>query len=187
MLSDGWQARRVGTTDWHSVRVPGCWEDTGIAKDDPGPVDYRTSFDVPDLGPGERLWLRFGAVSYACTVYVDEQPVGEHVGMWDAFEVEVTSAAQPGRTGARSTLRVRAEKPASLTGGPDAPPVPGSYPTRETLAGFLPYVWGHVHGGSGRTCPRGDRPAGVRRCARDGAPDGALSVETSLSGKARSP
>ncbi|GAA2759607.1 glycoside hydrolase family 2 protein [Actinopolymorpha rutila] len=183
-LSDGWQVRRVGTTDWHPVRVPGCWEDTGIAKDDPGPVDYRTSFVVPDLAPGERLWLRFGAVSYACTVYVDEQPVGEHVGMWDAFDVEVTTEVRAVRTGARCTLRVRAEKPASLTGGPDAPPVPGSYPTRETLAGFLPYVWGHVHGGIWQDVSLVvTGPVVFDDVHALGTPDGALSVQASLSGE----
>ncbi|MET9021019.1 hypothetical protein ABZV93_13625 [Actinopolymorpha sp. NPDC004070] len=183
LLTGGWQVRRVGTSDWRSVEVPGCWEDTGIAKDDPGPVDYRTSFVVPDLAPGERLWLRFGAVSYACEVYVDEQPVGEHVGMWDAFDVEVTSAVRRGRPGERSTLRVRAEKPASLTGGPDAPPVPGRYPTRETLAGFLPYVWGHVHGGIWQDVSLVvTGPVVFDDVHAWGTPDGALTVETSLSG-----
>ncbi len=182
-LSEGWQVRRVGTADWHPVEVPGCWEDTGIAKDDPGPVDYRVSFDVPDLAPGQRLWLRFGAVSYACSVYVDEQPVGEHVGMWDAFEVEITPVVRPG---ARSTLRVRAEKPASLTGGPDAPPVPGRYPTRETLAGFLPYVWGHVHGGIWQDVSLVvTGPAVFGDVHAAGTPDGALTVQTSLSGEGK--
>src|SRR5690606_34170496 len=44
-------------------------------------------------------------------------------------------------------LEVVVEKPASLTAGPDSPTVPGDHPTREVLAGFLPYVWGHLHGG----------------------------------------
>ena len=135
---------RPWTVDGRPVDVPGCWEDAGIAKDDPGPYDYRTTFVPPGIGSGERVWLRFGAVSYACTVFVDETEVGRHVGMWDAFEVEITSAVRPGHS---SELRVRVEKPASLTAGPDSPAVPGSFPTRETLAGFLPYVWGHVHGG----------------------------------------
>ncbi|MEQ4207095.1 hypothetical protein [Actinopolymorpha sp. B9G3] len=126
------------------VEVPGCWEDTGIAKDAPGPFDYRTTFDVGGLAASDRVWLRFGAVSYACEVFVDGQEVGRHIGMWDAFDVEVTSAVDAGGT---HELLVRVEKPASLTAGPDSPAVPGRYPTRETLAGFLPYVWGHVHGG----------------------------------------
>ena len=59
-------------------------------KDVAGPFDYCTTFEVPEVGPGERVWLRFGAVSYACTVFVDDLEVGRHVGMWDAFDVEIT-------------------------------------------------------------------------------------------------
>jgi Glycosyl hydrolases family 2 len=132
------------TVDGRPVEVPGCWEDAGIAKNLPGPFDYLTTFEVPELAATDRLWLRFGAVSYACTVFVDGMEVGQHVGMWDAFAVEITSAVRGGEV---SELRVRVEKPASLTAGPDSSTVPGRYPTRETLAGFLPYVWGHVHGG----------------------------------------
>ncbi len=42
---------------------------------------------------------------------------------------------------------MRVEKPASLTAGPDSPPVAGRFPLRQTLSGFLPYVWGHAFGG----------------------------------------
>lgn len=139
MKIDGpWQIRRVGDTEWRPVDVPGCWEDAGFAKDDAGPFDYRTSLSIP---PG--VWrLRFGAVSYACEVYVDDVRVGQHLGMWDSFDVDLTDVA-----GSTVELRVRVEKPASLTAGPDSANGPGRFPVRSTLAGFLPYVWGHSHGG----------------------------------------
>jgi hypothetical protein len=127
-----------------AVDVPGCWEDTGIPKDAAGPFEYQTTFDVGELSATDRVWLRFGAVSYACEVLVDGHEVGRHIGMWDTFDVEITSVVRSGRS---HDLLVRVEKPASLTAGPDSPAVPGRYATRETLAGFLPYVWGHVHGG----------------------------------------
>src|SRR5262249_24089669 len=133
--------RRVGQPHWRDARVPGGWEETGIPLDDPGPGEYRTTLRVPDA---ESVWLRFGAGSYACQVLVDGQQVGEHVGMWDAFEVDLTGRVSPG---GEHELRVVAEKPASLTAGPDSPHVPGGYPTRESVTGFLPYVWGHVFGG----------------------------------------
>jgi len=71
--------------------------------------------------PGQRLWLRFGAVSYHCTVSVDGQELGTHTGMWDPFEVEIPGSFAPG---SRAELLVQVEKPASLTAGPDSPAVP---------------------------------------------------------------
>jgi hypothetical protein len=83
--------------------------------------------------PGRRLWLRFGAVSYACCVWVNGVVVGEHVGAWDAFTLEVTEAVGTAET---AEILVRVIKP----GGP-------TYPTKQTTAGFLPYVWGYLFGG----------------------------------------
>ena len=90
------------------------------------------------------MWLRFGAVSYHCTVSVDGQEIGSHTGMWDPFEVEIPDAFTPGK---QAELVVEVEKPASLTAGPDSSAVPGRFPLRQTLSGFLPYVWGHAFGG----------------------------------------
>ncbi|MDG4825735.1 hypothetical protein O7635_28140 [Asanoa sp. WMMD1127] len=143
-LVEGWECRLAGEPEWRPVPVPGSWEQVGIPLDHPGPVEYRATLDVPASAVGRRVRLRFGAVSYACEVLVDGREVARHVGMWDPFEVDLTGVVTPGRPAA---LLIRVEKPASLTGGPDAPPVPGRYPARETLAGFLPYVWGHSHGG----------------------------------------
>jgi hypothetical protein len=143
-LNGLWDFRLDEESDWRSIPVPGCWEAIGIRKDHPGPAWYRARFTVPASFAGRRLWLRFGAVSYHCVVFVDGQPVGEHIGMWDAFAVEITNVVRPGDS---AELLVRVEKPASLTAGPDSAAVPGSFPLRETLAGFLPYVWGHAFGG----------------------------------------
>lgn len=179
-LGGPWEVRKVGTEAWLPVAVPGCWEDAGLASDDPGPVDYRTVIRVPQTATGERIWLRFGAVSYACEVFVDEQLVAQHVGLWDGFEVEITPSAW---TASRGTvaLRVRAEKPASLTAGPDSPAVPGNYPTRETLAGFLPYVWGHVHGGIWQPVELVvTGPSRLLDATAWGTPDGVVTVEAEL-------
>jgi hypothetical protein len=129
---------------WAPVPVPGSWEQAGIAIDHPGPVEYRTRIDIPSDAAGRTVTLRFGAVSYACEIFVNGEHVGSHIGMWDPFDIDISDAVDAGSS---AQLLVRIEKPASLTGGPDAPPVPGSYPTRQTFAGFLPYVWGHTHGG----------------------------------------
>ncbi|HEU4327566.1 MAG TPA: glycoside hydrolase [Roseiflexaceae bacterium] len=139
-----WELRPEGEEGWRAAQVPGCWEDLGVAKDWPGPVWYRALVTVPATWAGRRIWLRFGAVSYHCQLLVNGTPAGEHTGMWDAFEHEIGHLVAPGE---QAELLLRVEKPASLTAGPDSPTVPGRFPLRETLAGFLPYVWGHAFGG----------------------------------------
>lgn len=139
-----WSIRRDGEEAWQPIAVPGCWEDAGRPADDPGPFTYRSTVDIPPAFAGRRLWLRFQGVSYDCTVCIDGRPVGRHVGTWDPFEIEITRAAAPGR---RVELTVRVEKPASPTAGPGSPTVTGRFALRETLSGFLPYVWGHAFGG----------------------------------------
>ncbi len=143
-LSGTWEFRLDEEYTWRPIPVPSCWELNGIRKDHAGPVWYQTRFAIPDTFADRRIWLRFGAVSYHCLIFVDGQPVGEHTGMWDSFAVEITHAVRPGES---AELRVRVEKPASLTAGPDSAPLPGRFLLRETLAGFLPYVWGHAFGG----------------------------------------
>lgn len=127
-----------------SIRVPGCWEAVGIPKDDPGPHTYQREIVVPHEMAGKRLWLKFEGVSYHAVVYLGNWEAGRHTGTWDAFELDITDAVEPG---VPATLRVEVEKPASLVKGPSSEAVPGRFPLKETLAGFLPYVWGHLFGG----------------------------------------
>ncbi len=178
-LAGPWELRITGASGWRPVAVPGSWEPAGIAKDFAGPVDYRTTFAVPERLDGRRVLLRFGAVSYACQVFVDDVEVGRHVGMWDAFEVDITTAVTAGGT---SELLVRVEKPASLVAGPDSVAVPGNYPVNETLSGFLPYVWGQVHGGIWQDVElivRG--PVAVTEVRARGCADGLIEVDAELS------
>jgi hypothetical protein len=143
-LSGEWDFRLDGEAAWRTIAVPGCWEQIGVRKDLAGPAWYRTTSGIPAEWAGRRIWLRFGGVSYHGEIFVNGQPVGEHTGLWDAFSVEITGAAAPGST---AEIALRVEKPAGLTAGPDSAPLPGRFPLREILAGFLPYVWGHMFGG----------------------------------------
>lgn len=126
-----------------SVQVPGCWEEAGLPKDFVGPGVYQTDFELPASWRDSRIFLEFDAVSYACEVRVNGQEVGRHIGAWDRFVLEVTGVCRLGT----NRLEVTVEKPVSPTAGPESEYGAGRYPLRETLAGFLPYVWGHLHGG----------------------------------------
>jgi hypothetical protein len=143
-LSGTWDFQLKGESDWRPVVVPGCWEDLGIDKQLVGPAVFRRTFDVPRAFGGRRVWLRFEGVSHNSTVRVNGREVGTHTGAWDAFDVEITPAVKPGQ---RAELLVEVEKPATLSKGPESPHLPGRFPLKQTLCGFLPYVWGHMFGG----------------------------------------
>jgi hypothetical protein len=139
-----WEFRFDRDEHWRPIAVPGCWEDAGYPKDRPGPGWYRTRLHIPHAFAGRQLLLRFGAVSYACDVYANGRLCARHLGAWDAFEVDITTWAE---AGAVCELLLRVEKPASLSAGPASAAMRGAFPLKTTLAGFLPYVWGHLFGG----------------------------------------
>ena len=92
-----------------TILVPFCYQSkaSGI-----GPTDeihlvlwYQISFTVPAEMLGRRVLLRFGAVDYACTVYVNGQSVGGHKGGYTPFAVDITDYLLDGE----NDLRLRVE------------------------------------------------------------------------------
>lgn len=143
-LDGPWRVQLLPDGPWLDGELPGCWDELGAGRDLSGPVRYRRRVELPAGWQGRRVWLHFGAVSYACRVLVNGSEIGVHRGAWDAFRFEATEAVVAGST---AEIVLEIEKPASLSGGPDSAAVPGRFPTREVLAGFLPFVWGHLFGG----------------------------------------
>ncbi|KAF4547100.1 putative glycosyl hydrolases family 2 protein [Elsinoe fawcettii] len=66
---------------------------------------------ISDIRDGEadpqRLLLRFGAVDYEATVWVNGQYVGEHQGGHVPFDIEITDAIEANPDCSRLTIRVR--------------------------------------------------------------------------------
>ena len=139
-----WEFRRDDESTWQRIVVPGSWEHAVLDVTWSGVGWYRQRVHIPHAFSGNAVWLVFGAVSYHCRVFVDEVEVGQHTGMWDSFAYDISTHVMPGTS---VTVMLAVEKPASLTAGPDSPPVAGRFPLRTTLSGFLPYVWGHAFGG----------------------------------------
>ncbi len=89
-----WQASIDQKESWHDIHVPGTIENQIDIKFD-GVSWYRSrisareiqSFDIPD---GKRLLLRFEAVATEAKVFVNARQVGEHLGGWTPFEIEIT-------------------------------------------------------------------------------------------------
>ncbi|KAL2832618.1 glycoside hydrolase superfamily [Aspergillus cavernicola] len=81
-------------------------------------TDVRSADDV---SAGHRLLLRFGAVDYECTIWIEGQEVGSHRGGQVPFDLDITDSFPVGQQGggststsARVTIRVR-DSPTDLT------------------------------------------------------------------------
>ncbi|HVI47821.1 MAG TPA: glycoside hydrolase family 2 TIM barrel-domain containing protein [Chitinophaga sp.] len=57
---------------------------------------YKRSFSTGKAGKDKRVILHFGAVDWQTTVYVNKKNVGSHTGGFDSFDLDITSALQPG-------------------------------------------------------------------------------------------
>ncbi len=58
-------------------------------------VWYRRQFDPPAAAPGERIILRFGAVDYRATVWIDGCYAGSHEGGYTPFALDITDLLWP--------------------------------------------------------------------------------------------
>lgn len=73
--------------------------------------------EVRDLRPpqsSDRLLLRFGAVDYECTIWVDGKEYAKHRGGYVPFNVDISDAFAGSKEIVRVTLRVR-DSPTDLT------------------------------------------------------------------------
>ncbi len=57
---------------------------------------YRKRFTLTDDLRGKNILLHFGAVDQCCEVWVNEKSVGEHVGGYLPFSLDITAFLQPG-------------------------------------------------------------------------------------------
>jgi beta-galactosidase len=124
--------RRPPQGTWQEITVPtagwGGW---------PGKEHsawFRRTVPVPAQVGGQRLRLRFEAVAYRCDVYLNGQRVGEHLGGFEPFWVDITAAARPG---ADNELLVGVtDWTAGLKPGTPVPPDPEQLPDGAMLLPF---------------------------------------------------
>jgi hypothetical protein len=93
------------------ITVPGCWEAQVAAPYGIVTAWYRRRFELPDGWDGGRLVIRFGAVMYACEVYLNGRRIGEHEGGYTPFEVEAGPDVVSGRP---NELAVRVTNPLNV-------------------------------------------------------------------------
>ncbi len=166
----GWATKLAVGEGWTEATVPGCWEKDGQPGTLTGPVWYRRDVPVPANfrapGAARRVWWEHDAVSYHADGWANGAKVGEHTGLWDAFAWEIPPAALKNNVLA---LALRVEKPGGKR-----------FPVRETLAGFLPYVWG-TWGGPWQDCRlRATGPAAIHRIFAPGKGDGTVKAEADV-------
>ncbi len=113
---DFWQAD-FDTSTWDTILVPSVWERQGygypvyanipypfhaepfiVPMDDQNHVgSYVREFDVPADWQGQRVYVRFGAVSSAMTLWVNGKEVGYSQGSRTPAEFDVTDYLQSGQ------------------------------------------------------------------------------------------
>lgn len=94
-----------------TIEVPFPWEAplSGVGnRDYVGLAWYETDFKIPKSWRRQRIWVKFGAVDYHATVYVNGQKVGEHEGGYTPFEFDITDVI---KLNGNNILTVRAFDP----------------------------------------------------------------------------
>ncbi|WP_289005415.1 glycoside hydrolase family 2 TIM barrel-domain containing protein [uncultured Parabacteroides sp.] len=110
----GFQNREAEAGEWHPVVVPGQWSMQGFKVDSAGFGGYLTTFTLPADWKGKQVKLRFDGVSSECTVWLNGQEIGTHMGGMTAFELDATPALRAGMN--RLALKVRSESLADMLG-----------------------------------------------------------------------
>ena len=103
--------------DGYSVPVPSSFgEAVPEFRHYEGWVWYTRRFDWSGDGDADRTFLRFGAVNYEATVWLNGERLGSHEGGYTPFAFEVTDHLEDGD----NVLVVRADNERRETGIPDA-------------------------------------------------------------------
>ena len=95
------------TSAWDELAVPGNWDQHDRYGEYRGVGWYKTNFQTGDVDADvdQRAWLRFGAVYWSSTVWLNGQRLGDHVGGYTPFEFDVTNYLVDGE----NTLVVKAD------------------------------------------------------------------------------
>ena len=83
------------------INVPFPWESPASGIEDGsylGTAWYQRNLNLDDswVADGEQVFLKFGAVDWFCSLYVNGQKVGDHEGGYTPFEFNITDYVQAG-------------------------------------------------------------------------------------------
>ena len=100
-LSGIWDFRLDERDPWQPIAVPASYNDQKADRrfrSHVGFAWYRTNLTVPGVLAGQRLTLRFDAVTHDAEVFLDGQPLCSHRGGFLPFEADLTARVVPGKT-----------------------------------------------------------------------------------------
>ncbi len=98
-LSGTWEFRLREGDAWQPIAVPASYNDQSpdpAFRDHTGKAWYRREIACPAFFAGQRLILRFDAVTHDAVVYLDGKEICTHRGGFLPFEIEVTGLLPPG-------------------------------------------------------------------------------------------
>jgi beta-galactosidase/beta-glucuronidase len=156
-----------------TIEVPFPYQSaaSGVGITDPHDVvRYRREFFAPEAATDERVLLHFGAVDYACTVFVDDLLVGEHSGGHVPFTFDITDALDPERGMHSLAVRVVDEYRADQLRGKQTASFPFMIHYTPTTGIWQP-VWLEVTGASW-----------IRDHHVDARSDGSLYIDADVAG-----
>lgn len=108
---DFYAEERKAQDGWKEIAVPNNWYLTEIG-DYFGTIWFQREFDTPDFSREERVWLRFGAVDYIADVWLNDCYLGNHEGIFNPFEFDITDYLKKGE---KNILVVRDSAPRDET------------------------------------------------------------------------
>jgi beta-glucuronidase len=86
----GQHLSKVDLNKWEKVTVPHCFSDDEKYKFYTGNAWYTRKFKVNELKTDRKHFIRFEAVFYKATVYINGNLVGTHEGGYTPFEFEIS-------------------------------------------------------------------------------------------------
>ena len=101
-LSGIWSFQLKEGDPWRNIAVPASYNDQVPESDFreyAGLSRYRTSLTVPAFWQGQRVVLRFDAVTHSARILLNGREIGSHRGGFLPFEIELTDLLRPGESG----------------------------------------------------------------------------------------
>lgn len=94
---DFFDPAQTSDKSWCRIDVPGEWVMQGFTVPEGKAAGYKRTFHIPRSWQGKRIKLRCEAVYSLATVWVNGVRMGEHLGGFTAFELDITKAAHIGQ------------------------------------------------------------------------------------------
>ncbi|XZE32718.1 glycoside hydrolase family 2 TIM barrel-domain containing protein [Pirellulaceae bacterium SH501] len=105
MELSGWRVKAQGSEEWKAIKTDDSWETVLGVKFD-GVAIYEAQLPpVEKLHESGRLLLHFDAVATHATVRLDGNVIGEHLGGWTPFRIDITDRYRAG-----AVLRVEVDE-----------------------------------------------------------------------------